>query len=103
LKQQQQTHGSSGCWYDIGDTAAREKVGHTLRDHVGSFASAAKSPLQQAKEQTRRVTVSTNSDGDSVESTANILTQTETLSSLLSSLSPSPSPDETSFTSLLLL
>jgi hypothetical protein len=44
-------------WYDIGDAAAREKVGHSLRDQVGSAANAGrprcKSPLQQAKEQTR--------------------------------------------------
>jgi hypothetical protein len=88
LKQQEQ-HGSRGCWYDIGDAAAREKVGHSLRDH------AAKSPLQLAKEQTRRDASAATSDCDSVESAAEILTQTETLSSLLSSLSPSPSTDET--------
>jgi hypothetical protein len=91
LKQQQHQHGRSGCWYDIGDAAARKKVSHSLRDH------AAKSPLQLAKEQTRRDAGSSTSDCDSVESAAEILTQTETLSSLLSSLSPSPSTEDLSY------
>jgi hypothetical protein len=72
LKQQEQ-HGSSGCWYDIGDVAAREKVGHSLRDH------AAKSPLQLAKEQAR-CDADFTSDCDSVEPAATSLTHTETLS-----------------------
>jgi hypothetical protein len=28
----EQKHGSSDCWYDIGDIAAREKVGHSIRN-----------------------------------------------------------------------
>jgi hypothetical protein len=50
LKEQQ--YGSSSCWYDIGNAAARDKVGHSLRDQAGSSAnSAAKSPLQLAKKE----------------------------------------------------
>jgi hypothetical protein len=52
---QQQKDGSSDCWFDIGDTAARSKVGHSLRDQVGRSVSEAKSRLRQAnKEQKRR-------------------------------------------------
>jgi hypothetical protein len=47
LKQQQK----DGSWYDIGDAAARGKVGHSLRDKSAT-ASAKLLVLQQAKEQT---------------------------------------------------
>jgi hypothetical protein len=81
---QQQKDGSNGCWYDIGDAAARDKVGHSLRD---KSTTSAKSPLQQAKEQTRQAADAASRDSDSVDSAAAILTET----SSLSSLSPSPS------------
>jgi hypothetical protein len=97
----QQRHGSSSRWYDIGDAAAREKVGHSLRDQVGRGASAAKSPLQLAKEHTRRAATATSDcdsedstdtteAGDSVDSADSVaarLTETSSLPSLSSSSS----------------
>jgi hypothetical protein len=98
LKQQQQQQHGNGCWYDIGDTAAREKVGHSLRDQVGKSARATKSPLQLAKEHTRRAAAPTG-DCDSEDSTdsensadsADFAAASLTETSSLSSLSPSPS------------
>jgi hypothetical protein len=65
---------NKGSWYDIGDAAAREKVGHSLRDQVGSAANAGrpkcKSPLHQAKKRTRHaaatvtVTATTTAGGE---------------------------------------
>jgi hypothetical protein len=88
----QKQHGSSVCWYDIGDAAARDKVSHSLRDQAGttSASSAAKSlqsPLQQAKEQTRRGAADDARVCNSLESAGARPTET----SSLSSLSPSSS------------
>jgi hypothetical protein len=88
LKQQQeQQYGSSGCWYDIGNAAARDKVGHSLRDQAGtsSASGAAKSPLQLAKKEHARRTAHAADDCDSVDSDAAVvarLVETTSLSSL---------------------
>jgi hypothetical protein len=49
-------HGNSGPWYEIGDTAACKKVGHSLRVQVNNCTpKAVKSrSVLQAKEETRR-------------------------------------------------
>jgi hypothetical protein len=93
----QKQHGSSGRWYDIGDAAARDKVGHSLRDQAGASASAAKSLqslLQQAKEHTSRAAAEAARVCDSVDSAGASLAETSSLPSL--SLSPSPSPSSSS-------
>jgi hypothetical protein len=52
-------HGSDSPWYDIGDIAAREKVGHSLRDQTNNAASPVKKSrfAQQAKEERRRASL----------------------------------------------
>jgi hypothetical protein len=70
LKQQhQRQHGSSKCcWYDMGGAAARDKVGHSLRDQMVNSVTKS-SALRQAKEQTRRCVADTDtaSDCDSMD------------------------------------
>lgn len=36
-----------GCWYDIGDALARDKVGHSLRDQVTGIKKQAREAAQQ--------------------------------------------------------
>jgi hypothetical protein len=68
LKQQhQRQHGSSNYyWYDMGSAAAREKVGHSLRDQLVNSATKS-SALRQAKEQTRSCASDAASDCDSMD------------------------------------
>jgi hypothetical protein len=50
----EQRPNSTGVWYDIGDVAAREKVGHSIRDQVNNHASAARLQLIQQADERRR-------------------------------------------------
>jgi hypothetical protein len=84
LKEQQELqYDSSSDWYDIGDAAAREKVGHSLRDQAGSSTySASKSPLQLAKKEHARRTADAADDCDSADSDVAVvarLTETPSL------------------------
>jgi hypothetical protein len=87
LKQQelvQENDGSSG-WCDIGDAAAREKVGHSLRDQAGNTIVVANSPLQLAKKEHARRIAGAADDCDSVYTDAAVVasfTETKLLSSL---------------------
>jgi hypothetical protein len=50
--------GSSSHWHDIGDTAAREKVGHSLRDQTNNAATPVKARFaKQANEERRRASL----------------------------------------------
>jgi hypothetical protein len=84
LKQQELQHDSSSGWYDIGDAAARDKVGHSLRDQAASSASsAATSPLQLAKKEHARRSADTADDFDSIDFDAAMMARlAESLSSL---------------------
>jgi hypothetical protein len=90
-RQHQQQYGSScsSCWYDIGDAAARDKVGHSLRDQVGSSNpnSAAKSPLQLAKKQQAKRIIKSAGDCGSFDSDAAVVARLVDDTSSLSSLS----------------
>jgi hypothetical protein len=69
----QPQYGSSNYyWYNIGSTAARTKVGHSLRDQLANGArsrnATKSSALRQAKERARRCAADAASDCDSVQS-----------------------------------